>query len=199
MQELIIGTTNSAKIAHIQAALDPLGIKAKSIGDFGKMPDVLEDGKTPEENAIKKATIYAKAINKPVLSMDISLYLDGVREGEQPKTNVRRIPNHDSRPTDEEILKYYSNLIQKYGGNITGKWYFAMCYAFPDGTIKQATTKSEDRIFTNIVCEKRMSGYPLESLQIDQKLGKYIVEMSEDEQKKFWQKSIGKELKELLS
>jgi XTP/dITP diphosphohydrolase len=198
MNEIIFGTTNLAKVAHVQSALDSLEIKVRSIGEFGNFPDLKEDGKTPQENSRKKAIFYSSQINRPVLSMDIALYFDGVPDEKQPGLNVRRIPGFTKRPTDEELIGYYSKLIKKYGGEIHGHWDFAMCLALPDGTIKEITAFSKDRYFTSKICSKRMAGYPLASLQFDKKSNMYIAEMDGEEPDDFWQDSIGKELRELL-
>ena len=44
--------------------------------DKASLPQIIEDGKTAQENAIKKATAYAKTFNTIVLSMDNALYFD---------------------------------------------------------------------------------------------------------------------------
>lgn len=124
MKTIIFGTTNPGKIAHVQTALDPLGIKVEGLTAFGELPDVEEDGETPEENARKKATAYCQAISQPVMSMDNALYLDGVSDEDQPGMHVRRIPGLDHRPDDEEMVAYYRSLIEKYGGKLTGHWRF---------------------------------------------------------------------------
>ncbi len=198
MKEIIFGTTNSAKIAHVQAALDPLGVKVRGIGEFGQFPDLEEDGKTPQENSRKKAIYYSSQIGKPVLSMDIALYFDGISDDEQPGLNVRRITGFTGRPTDEELIQYYSKLIEKHGGEVTGHWEFAMCIASPNGKIKEATAFSRDRYFTSKISSKRISGYPLTSIQFDKKSNQYISEMTNKSPDDFWQESIGKELRELF-
>ncbi|MEI6498426.1 MAG: non-canonical purine NTP pyrophosphatase [bacterium] len=199
MKEIIFGTVNPGKVAHVQAALDSLGIKVLSLAGYGDFPDVEEDGKTPQENSQKKATAYCKAIGQPVLSMDNALYIDGLEDEVQPRMHVRRIPGHVGRPTDEEMFEYYSALIEKHGGKMTGHWEFSMCIAFPDGTTKEVTAISKTRYFTSKVSPKRMPGYPLESIQIDKDLDKYIVEMTKEESDLFWQESVGKELRTLFS
>lgn len=198
MKEIIFGTSNPGKVAHVQAALAPLGIKVKGIAEIGDLPDVKEDGKTPQENSRNKATAYCQTINKPVLSMDNALYIDGLKDDEQPGIHVRRIPGSSRRPTDEELLNYYSNLFQQHGGKMTGHWEFSMCIALPDGTTKEVTAVTKTRYFTSKISPKLIPGYPLESLQIDKELNKYIVEMTKEEQDKFWQNSVGKELRELF-
>lgn len=199
MKELIFGTTNPAKIAHVQTALDPLGVKVMGIGEFGKFPDLEEDGKTPQENSRKKAIYYSAQIGKPVLSMDIALYFDGINDEEQPGLNVRRIPEFLGRPTDKELIQYYSKLIKKYGREITGHWEFAMCISSPDGKVKEATAFSRDRYFTSKISPKRIPGYPLASIQFDKRSDQYISEMTKENPDDFWQESIGKELRELFN
>ncbi|MFA6493066.1 MAG: non-canonical purine NTP pyrophosphatase [Patescibacteria group bacterium] len=199
MKKIIFGTTNPGKVAHVQAALDPLGIKVLGLSKFKNLPDIEEDGKTPQENSQKKAAAYCEAIDQPVLSMDNALYIDGLDDNVQPGMHVRRIPGYNGRPTDEEMLEYYSALIKKHGGNMTGHWEFSICLAFPNGTTKEITAISKTRYFTSKISPKRMPGYPLESIQIDKELGKYIVEMTKEESDQFWQESVGKELRTLFS
>lgn len=199
MEKIIFGTTNPGKIAHVQAALDPLGIKVIGLPRIDDLPDIEEDGKTPQENSRKKAMAYCKAIGQPVLSMDNALYIDGLSDDKQPGMHVRRIPGYNDRPTDEEMLDYYSALIGKHGGHMTGHWEFSMCIAFLDGTTKEVTATSKTRYFTSKVSPKRMPGYPLESIQIDKELDKYIAEMTKEESDQFWQESVGEELRMLFS
>lgn len=198
MKKIILGTTNPSKLVHAQAALDPLGIKVNGLKNFNNLLEIKEDGKTPQENARKKAIFYCKAIGKPVLSMDNALYINGLADKEQPGMHARRVPGFSGKPSDEDLINYYSSLFAKHDGKMTGYWEFAMCLALPNGEIKEMTAISDTRRFTSKVCSKRMPGYPLESMQIDLKTNKYSVEMTKEEQNKFWQDSIGKELKKLF-
>jgi len=50
-KQILLGTTNQAKINHFRAYLAALPIEILSPGDLGIATDVEEDGKTPEENA----------------------------------------------------------------------------------------------------------------------------------------------------
>ncbi|MEK7065020.1 MAG: non-canonical purine NTP pyrophosphatase [Patescibacteria group bacterium] len=198
MKEIIFGTTNPAKIIQAQAALDLLGIKVRGLAGFENLPKVVEDGETAQENARKKALVYCKAIGQVVLSMDNALYIDGLNEEEQPGIHTGRIPGFVERPDDEQLIKYYSALFEKHGGELSGHWEFALCLAWPEGRIKEITAIPPKRIFTSHVCSKRLAGYPLESMQIDPETNKYIAEMTKEEQDKFWLGSVGKELQELF-
>lgn len=193
MCQLIIGTTNEAKVKQIRGALLPLGIEIKGVEDKSLLPDVKEDGATAQENAKKKAIAYAKVLDNTVLSMDNALFLDGLPDEKQPEINVRRLPGRADRPTDEEMISHYASLVGALGNNINGRWEFAICVASPDGQIAETTIISPRR-FTSTPSASRVPGYPLESIQIDPASGRYISEMSQDEQDVFWQKAIGQPL-----
>lgn len=79
MEEIIFATKNKGKLKEISAILGDTFI-VKSMEDIGITIDIVEDGKTFEENAIKKAEEIMKLTNKIVLADDSGLaidYLDG--------------------------------------------------------------------------------------------------------------------------
>jgi len=192
MQQIIVGTKNKAKLAQIRGALASLQLDIIGLPD-DNLPDVKEDGKTAQENAKKKALAYAKVLGQPVLSMDNALYFEKLSDGKQPGINVRRIEGRNDRPTDEELTEYYSRLVRELGYRVDAHWDFAICFAYPDGEVHEIIIVSP-RIFTSRVSSKVIEGYPLESIQIDPKTGKYISEMTQEEQDIFWQEAIGKNL-----
>lgn len=191
MNEILFGTTNEAKINQVRGALAP-NIKVRGITNKEPLPSIDENGKTAAENARKKALAYAKWLNEPVLSMDNALYIDGLTEN-QPGLNVRRIPGFTDRPTDTQLLEYYSRLIANLGKVVTGYWEFGFCIAAPDERLWEATIQSP-RVFTDTPSSQIISGYPLESIQIDPKSGKHISDMTQEEKDIFWQEAIGRPL-----
>ncbi|MFH1706003.1 MAG: non-canonical purine NTP pyrophosphatase [Patescibacteria group bacterium] len=194
MIEIIIGTGNPGKEEQIRFALSSTKIKLRGLRDYDTTGiKVVEDGVTAQENASKKALAYSKGLQSPVLAMDNALYLEGLDETMQPGINVRRIKGRQDRPTDEELLDYYSELIGSLGESISGYWLFAVCIALPDGRIFETEIKSPRR-FVSKPSGKTIPGYPIESLQIDPETGKYISEMTDEEKESFWQRLIGKEL-----
>ncbi len=197
MKEILFGTSNQAKIKQLQGALAPIGISVRGVADKALLPQVEENGTTAQENARKKAVAYAKHLGAEVLSMDNALYFDRLSPEEQPGVNVRRIKGSAARPADEEMLEYYSKLIARFGDRTTGRWEFAICAAAPSGEYRETTIISP-RIFEKTPSSKIIPGYPLESLQIDPATGKYISEMSQEEQDLFWQRTIGKPLQEFV-
>ncbi len=184
---LIYGTKNPSKIAQVQDALKDLDVQVVGLGDLDITVD--EDGKTPEENARKKATEYSKALQKPVLSMDAALYFDGIDGSLQPGLHVRRIPSH-TYATDDEVLEYYRRLINDHGGSLSGYWEFSFALGYPDGRSEAFNAKAP-RKFVGTPNTTILPGYPLESLQIDPQTGKYITELSKEEQADRWRQPLG--------
>ncbi|MFA6501321.1 MAG: non-canonical purine NTP pyrophosphatase [Parachlamydiales bacterium] len=197
MKGIIFGTTNEAKIKQVRGALASAKISVEGIKDKKLLPEVVEDGKTASENARKKSIAYAKALERTVFSMDNALYLEGLPAEKQPGLNVRRINGSSERPTDEQMLEYYSKLIGELGGRTNGYWEFAICIANPQGEYEETVIKSP-RIFVSKPSETMVEGYPLESIQIEPKSERYISEMSQNEQDLFWQNAIGKPLLEFV-
>ncbi len=196
MKELIFGTTNPAKVLQIRGALAPAGIEVNGVVDKSVLPEVVEDGRTANENARKKALAFAKSLGKTVFAMDNALYINGLSEDKQPALNVRRIDGKTAT-TDEEMIEYYSKLIDSLGGKAEGFWEFGICIATPEGNYKETTIKSP-RTFVSTPTSNRQAGYPLESIQIEPASGKYIADMTQEEQDIFWQKAIGDKLLEFV-
>ena len=74
--EMILGTRNHGKIAEFRSLFKGMQIKLLSFYDFPDVPPVVEDGKTFEENAAKKAKTIAKATGRIAVSDDSGLEVD---------------------------------------------------------------------------------------------------------------------------
>lgn len=189
--ELVFGTSNKAKIRQVQDALGE-GFIVRGINDFGVDIDIVEDGNTAQENARKKSVAYAKALGRTVFSMDNALYFKGLSDNEQPGLYVRRIGGIE-RSSDQEMVESYANLVQQHGGQLEGWWEYGLSIAQTQGSSIEDSIISP-RIFVAKQSSKIVPGYPLESIQIDPETGKYISEMTTEEQAAFWQHTIGEPL-----
>ena len=70
---IVIGTKNKDKLRELTALLGGARIKVLSLNDFPKCKDVVEDGKTFEANASKKARAYSKHTGLLTLADDSGL------------------------------------------------------------------------------------------------------------------------------
>ena len=73
MRPLVIATKNKGKVAEFKKLLG-LAFDCQLLD--GSIPDVVEDGSSYRENAVKKAAYYFKATGLPVLADDSGLEVD---------------------------------------------------------------------------------------------------------------------------
>jgi XTP/dITP diphosphohydrolase len=73
MAMLVLGTRNAKKRREIEEILGDLGLELRDLGQFPDAPEVVEDGATFEDNARKKASDLARALNHWVLGEDSGL------------------------------------------------------------------------------------------------------------------------------
>ena len=180
--KLLYGTGNPAKLNAMKKWLSGVGITLVGLKDLGcEIPEVVEDGKTPLENARKKAVAYFEAIRIPVFSCDSGLYIDGVPENEQPGVHVRRV--NGKVLSDEQMIVHYSSLAKKYG-NPTVRYRNAICFVADEKHIYEAMEPSMGSsafVLTSKPYPVMKKGFPLDSLSVDIKTGKYYYELTGNE------------------
>ncbi len=76
--KLILASRNRHKLEEIRTLFDLPGLELSSALDHPEIPDVEEDGKTFEANAIKKATALARATGGWALADDSGLEVDAL-------------------------------------------------------------------------------------------------------------------------
>jgi len=180
--KILYGTGNPAKLDSMRRRLAEFDIEIIGLKDLDMpIPEVVEDGNTPLENAQKKALAYHEAFGIPVFSCDSGLYLDKVSDEEQPGIHVRTV--NGKYLTDEEMLEHYAGLARKYG-NLTARYRNAICLVMDSEHVYKAMEESmasEPFIITDKPHPFRKKGFPLDSLSIDIKSGKYYYDLNNDE------------------
>jgi len=115
---LIVATKNQGKVREFQHAFAPLGLTVKSMFDYPDLPDVVEDGTTFAENALKKAKTVGDALGFPVLADDSGLCVDAL--GGRPGVYSARYAGEGAEDRDNN-LKLLSELEQLKQGEDTGQ------------------------------------------------------------------------------
>jgi XTP/dITP diphosphohydrolase len=73
---LILATRNKGKAREIGASLEIPSLTFQSLNDFPDLPEVIEDGSSFLQNALKKARTISDSLNLPVLADDSGLVVD---------------------------------------------------------------------------------------------------------------------------
>jgi len=80
MNHVLIATSNAGKLRDFAGAAALFGIEVATIPNFASLPTVVEDGRTFEENARKKAESYSHEVpGEMVLADDSGLEVDALK------------------------------------------------------------------------------------------------------------------------
>lgn len=100
MAKLLIATTNPGKLLEYRVLFKDLPLELVTLKDAHIEGDVEEDGKTFEENAIKKVKFYSQFVDFPTLAEDAGLEIDYLNG--EPGVRTRRWLGREA--TDEELI-----------------------------------------------------------------------------------------------
>ena len=103
MYTLLVATTNPHKVKEIKSLLDIAGLKLLGLSDFDRYPKVIEDGKTFDENAVKKAETYFDYFGIPVIADDSGLEVD-ILKGEPGVYSARYAGEHATDADNNALL-----------------------------------------------------------------------------------------------
>lgn len=80
--KIVFASGNEGKVREIKEMLEGMGIELVSLKEYDNLPEIVEDGSTFLENALKKAKIISEFTNETVLADDSGLSVDAL--GGQP-------------------------------------------------------------------------------------------------------------------
>ena len=143
MKKIIFATGNAGKMKEIREILKDLDAEVLSMKEAGVEAEIVEDGKTFEENALIKAKTVCKLTGKIALADDSGLEIDYLNK--EPGIYSARYMGED---TSYRIKN--ANLIERLEGvpdeKRTARFVCAIAAAFPDGTVKTVRGTMEGRI-----------------------------------------------------
>lgn len=197
--KLLFATGNERKYKLMVERMRPLdNIEIIMPKNIGIKIDVNENGKSPEENAIIKAKAYYDVANMPVIAEDSGLYIDEFTPDEQPGMFVKRINGVEGLP-DEEILRYYIDKLNGYGGKSMAHYETGVCLIDKNGNIYSDQIKETPFLLTTKIDEasKGMSGGVLECISYDVNANKYFAYQTKEDKDIFYKK-LDNEYRELV-
>lgn len=141
----MFATKNPGKIKEFQELFEPLGFRTYSARDFDETPDVVEDGETFKDNALKKAKAFARDLNMPALADDSGLCVDAL----QGKPGVYSARYAGANASDEEnVQKLLKAMDTTPEENRTARFYCVLALMGPQREPIVAQGTCEGRIMT---------------------------------------------------
>ncbi|MDR1835090.1 MAG: XTP/dITP diphosphatase [Fusobacteriaceae bacterium] len=127
--KLFLATGNVHKVEEMIRILDsPPGVDILSVRDGIRIPEIIEDGNSFEENAIKKALGIAKYLNMTVIADDSGLEVAALK-GEPGIHSARYAGVHgNDRDNNKKLI---GNL--KGAADRSAKFVCVICVGKPDG------------------------------------------------------------------
>lgn len=137
--KLLFATTNRGKLAELRALVSSLPIEVLSLNDVDQF-EVVEDGLTFEENALKKAREYAERLNIMSLADDSGLCVDaldgapGVRSARYSEDESFKLESFSSeaisKANNDKLLRALAKVPAEKRG---AQFHCALCLCPPEG------------------------------------------------------------------
>lgn len=104
MRKIVLSTDNKNKLREIREILEDLDVKIYGKSDIDGMDfEVIEDGDTLYDNALKKASAMAERVDYAVLADDTGLFVTTLN-GEPGVHSARYASEHDDKKNREKLL-----------------------------------------------------------------------------------------------
>ena len=158
MNKLIFATSNQGKMKEIREILTDLNVEVLSLKEAGIEADIVEDGKTFEENALIKARAIRDLTGCMVLADDSGLEVDALNK--EPGIYSARYMGED---TSYDIKN--KNIIDRLNGLIgderSARFVCVIAAAFPDGSEETRRGTIEGQIGFEIAGENGFGYDPI--------------------------------------
>jgi len=110
LKKIVIATRNRKKKEELKTLLKGLGVKLLSVSDFKNIPEVIEDGDTFKENAIKKAVIVSGFTDALTVADDSGLEVEAL--GGRPGVFSARFSGKEAN--DVKNIKKLLRLLKRF-------------------------------------------------------------------------------------
>lgn len=158
MSRLFLATGNEGKIKEMKELLSELDIELITSDDLGGVPEVIEDGETLTENALKKAKTLADYTELTTIADDTGLLVD-VLDG-KPGVHSARYAGEEAtdQENNQKLLKDLAGVLEK---ERTARFKTVMALVKPAGEDKIVKGTCEGHIATGPAGENGFGYDPL--------------------------------------
>jgi XTP/dITP diphosphohydrolase len=174
MNKLLIATNNKGKIKELHELLDDMGIELVTPSQIDLYLDVLEDGLTYAENAIKKAIAFARASKLISLADDSGLEVDAL-DGAPGLYSARYGSTDGAKLSDAERRKFLLGNLQQKPRPWTARFHATVAIAIPNHDTHLAEGWCQGEIIPE---ERGTGGFGYDPIFLLPELGKTMAELS---------------------
>ncbi len=173
--DLVIATRNIHKAKEIRAFLENSGHRVLTLEDFPDVPEVVEDGKSYEENALKKAMMVLEKTGRAALADDTGLEVDALQG--QPGLYSARFAGEDVTFADNR-RKLLSLMKEVPTPGRTARFRCVMVLAMPGGV-----TRTVEGVIDGTITQQELGegGFGYDPVFYLPDLGKTLAQLSFDE------------------
>lgn len=193
MTELVLATRNLDKGKELQAILAELGIRIRTMADFPDAPEVVEDGATCRENALKKAVAVQRYTGLPAIADDTGLEVAAL--GGRPGVHAARYAGERASYQDNcrKLLRELAGVPTEQRG---ARFLTVAAIAYPDGRTAVAEGVLEGRITE---AEQGSGGFGYDPVFYVPALGRTLAELSPAEKNRISHRALAfQQAKKLL-
>jgi len=174
---LLIATNNQGKVKELQDLLNTTGIELITPAQINLELDVIEDGHTYAENAIKKAMAFAQASGLISLADDSGLEVDAL-DGAPGLYSARYGSSNGEKLSDKDRRAYLIHNLQNKPRPWMARFHATIAVAIPNGETYLAEGFCEGEIIPE---ERGTGGFGYDPIFLLSELGKTIAELSMEE------------------
>ncbi len=185
--DVVFATNNEGKLKRMQWLFEEAGLqitlkRPKDIGieDF----DVVENGRTLEENVEKKARAVADKTDLPVLADDSGFYIENeILDPVKVKRNALNGVDEKTLSVEEvgaKMLEYYRSIASNHGGSVEAEWRNSFCLIFGREVIHKQSIRPVT--LTNEPKGEMDPHLPLRPLYVSKATGKHVLLQTKEEE-----------------
>jgi XTP/dITP diphosphohydrolase len=171
VQEIVVATANAGKLREIKAALQGMAVEIVCLRDLSPMPPVEEDGKSFQENALKKARVVAQHTGRLTIADDSGLEVDCLHG----KPGVRSARFAGKGASDAENNRKLLQLLEGVPSSQRGA-FFRCVIAIVDPRGKEAWVEGVCRGVIGDI-ERGSQGFGYDPLFLLPEIGKTLAEL----------------------
>lgn len=191
--KIVVATKNPGKLRELKALLDEPSLEIRSLADYPDMAEVVEDGTTFFENALKKARAVAKFTGETAVADDSGLEVAAL--GGKPGIHSARFAGEKAgdRANLEKLLEEMKDL-PPVRRDAAFRCVLVLCR--PDGSFEQFEGTWEGKI---TMLPRGENGFGYDPVFLVPEYGKTAAELPPDTKNRLshWAKALAKLKKKL--